>query len=173
MLVKPSVVAIALLAFMPLSQAATVQVSWGDPAKFRDIRAGDENQIKYQERVMKELETAFQHEAALLPTDQTLKIEIKDLDLAGELEYFHGGFPFGIRIVRNMDFPSMELSYELRDSKSQVLKSGDSKISDMGFRDGIQPFSHNEPLRYEIKLIKQWYKREIMDSRPQPSVSMR
>ncbi len=158
---KPSVMALALLAVMPLSHAATLQLTWGDPDKFRDIRAGDDNQIKYQERVIKDLEAAFKTQAAKLPAEQTLKIEIKDLDLAGEVEFFHPGFPFGIRVVRNIDFPRMELSYELRDGKSQVLKSGDPVISDMGFRDGIQLPNNSTPLRYETKMIKQWFEREF------------
>lgn len=158
---KQSVMALALLAVMPLSHAATLQLSWGDPAKFRDVRAGDDNQTRYQERVMKDLEEAFKAEATKLPADQTLKIEIKDLDLAGELEYFHEGFPFGIRVVRNIDFPRMELSFELRDAKNQVLKSGEPVVSDMGFRDGIPLPNNSELLQYEKKMIRKWFQREF------------
>jgi hypothetical protein len=162
MKIRPSaVMALALLALMPLSHAATLEVTWGDPAKFRDIRASDDNQVKYQERVMKELEAQFQKEAVKLPADQKLKIDIKDLNLAGELEYFHEGFPFGLRVVRNVDFPSMKLSYELRDGKGQVLKSGDSDFNYMEFNSGIQVLQGQAPLHYELDMITKWYQRTL------------
>jgi hypothetical protein len=159
-----SAIAITLLAAMPLAHAATVELTWGDPVKFRDIRTAEGNQKRYQQEVMDELASQFKSQAEKLPADQILKINIKDLDLAGDLEYFHSGFPFGLRVVRNVDFPGMKLSYELRDSKNQVLKAGDSDVSDLGFRDGIQLPYQTGSYYYEKKMIKQWYQREFSRS---------
>ncbi len=161
MLSKQVVITAALLALVPVAGAATLELAWGDPAKFTDIRAGEEGQTKFQERVMKELEKTFQKEAEKLPADQKLKIEIKDLDMAGEMEYFHPDFPFGLRVVRNAGFPSIKLSYELQDAKGKVLKSGDSRFSDMGFNEAIQSLKDPAALHYEQDMIRKWYQHEF------------
>jgi len=162
MKLRPSaVLALVLLALVPLSHAATLEFTWGDPEKFRDIRASDENQDKYQANVMKELEAQFQKEAGKLPADQKLKVDVTDLNLAGEVEYFHEGFPNGLRVVRNVDFPSMKLSYVLRDGKGQIVKSGDSDFSYMEFNSGIQILQGAKPLHYELDMISKWYKRTL------------
>ena len=46
-----SVTVLALLAAMPVAQAATVELTWGDPAKFRDILTAEGNQKRFQQEV--------------------------------------------------------------------------------------------------------------------------
>src|SRR5690606_31746600 len=106
-------------------QAAPVELQWGDPEEFRDIRATNNNQDRFEQRTLRELEEAFREEAEALPENYTLHVTVKDLDLAGEIEYFHRDHPFGLRVVRNVDYPKMELAWELRDEYDEVVKSGD------------------------------------------------
>lgn len=153
--------ALALLLSSALSAAATVELSWDDPAKFRDIRVTNENQARFQTRMIEELEEQFRHEAEKLPADQTLHLTVHDVDLAGDIEYFHRGYPFGLRVIRNVDFPAIELSYELKDANDTVLKSGSERIRDMSFRSPALTPWKQDPFRYENQLIKDWYDTEF------------
>ena len=139
------------------AQAATVAFEYMDPNDFRDIRATDSGQKKFEQHVLKEIEAHFEKEAAALPEGQTLEVTIKDVDLAGDIEYFHRYYPFGLRVVRNVDFPRMEFSYVLRDANGDVIRRGDEDISDMSFRFNTLTDRTRDPLDYERQLISQWY----------------
>jgi len=160
---KRSLLAISLLSLVPVVQAATVEVTWSDPLQFRDIRSTDSGQQRFQSRVMTELETQFRDETvARLETGQTLTIEVADVDLAGEIEYFHANYPFGLRVIRNVDFPQMTLSYELRDADGMLVKSGTEKLADLGFRFGLLLPADRSALRYEKQMIKEWADKSLV-----------
>jgi hypothetical protein len=145
------------LAMSAGAQAATVAFEYTNPDDFRDIRATEQSQPKFEQSVLRELEDEFRAQAARLPDGQTLHVTLTDIDLAGDIEYFHQSYPFGLRVIRDVDFPRMELSYELRDSNGQVIQSGEDKISDMGFRTPTYASRLNmEPLDYEKTLIRDW-----------------
>jgi hypothetical protein len=153
--------ALVLLLSSAFSAAATVEFSWDDPGTFRDIEATNTNKDRFQTRVMDELEDQFRQEAAKLPADQTLHLTVHDVDLAGDIEYFHDGYPFGLRVVRNVDFPTIDLSYELKDSNDTVIKSGTDRIRDMSFRTPVLSTWKQDPFRYEHQLIEDWYDTEF------------
>jgi hypothetical protein len=159
---KHSLLAIALIAFMPAAHAATVEVSWTDPQQFLDIRSNNGGQQSFQASVMSELEQQFQHEAGTrLQEGQVLTIEVADVDLAGEIEFFHANYPFGVRVVRNVDFPQMTFSYELRDADGKLVKSGTEKLADLGFRfTTLMPLDRSS-LRYEKQMIKEWVEKSM------------
>ncbi len=140
------------------AQAATVAFEYTTPDHFRDIRATDESQPKFEQNVLREFEDAFRQEAARqLPEGQTLHVTLKDVDLAGDIEYFHRSYPFGLRVIRDVDFPQMELSYELRGANGDVLKSGNERVADMGFRTPAFATRVNmDPLDYEKAMIRDW-----------------
>ena len=152
---------LVLLLSSALSAAATVEVSWDDPKEFKDIRVTNDNKTRFEARVIEELEEQFRHEAEKMPADQTLHLTVHDVDLAGDIEYFHRDYPFGLRVIRNVDFPTIDLSYELRDANDRVIKSGAEKIRDMSFRTPVLTTWKQDPFRYENQLIKDWYNTEF------------
>jgi hypothetical protein len=157
-----TLLAAVLLALLPVAHAATVEVSWKDPKEFRDIRATDTGQQRFQSSVMVELDEQFRDEAASrLATGQTLKISVDDIDLAGEIEYFHRNYAFGLRVIRNVDFPQMTLSYELRDADGKLLKSGTEKLADLGFRFSTLMPIDRSALRYEKQMIREWMQNSL------------
>jgi hypothetical protein len=158
---KTLIAAACGLAMSAGAQAATVAFEHTDPNDFRDIRATDQGQAKFEERVLRELEDQFRKEAAALPEGQTLQVTVKDLDLAGDVEYFHRWYPFGLRVVRNVDFPRMEFSYVLRDANGRVLSEGDEELSDMSFRFNTLIDRTRDPLDYERRLISEWAKENL------------
>lgn len=147
------------LALSTGAQAATLAFEHGDPEKFVDIRATDQSQARFEQRVMKDIEEHFRKEAAALPEGQTLHVNVTNVDLAGFIEYFHARYPMGLRVVRNVDFPQMELSYELRDANDRVIQSGDESLKDLGFRFTTLTSRRDDPLRYEKQMISEWFDR--------------
>src|SRR5687767_9357555 len=112
--------ALALIFTSAFSAAATVEFTWDDPTKFRDVKETNGNTARFRSRVIRELEEQFRREAEQLPANQTLHLTVHDVDLAGDVEYFHEGFPFGLRVIRSVDFPTIDLSYELKDANEAV-----------------------------------------------------
>lgn len=145
------------LALGPGAQAAMLAFEHGDPGKFLDVRATQESQTKFEQTVMSELEEQFREEAAALPDNQTLKVTVTDVDLAGDIEYFHRWYPFGLRVIRNVDVPRLEFSYELRDANGEVIKAGEENIRDLNFRGQVLVQRNLEPLDYEREMISEWY----------------
>src|SRR5690554_2133082 len=108
--------------------AGTAEVTWHEPGKYRDVQAAEELQTRFQERVFSEFEKHFDLLAAKLPENQTLKIIVTDVDLAGEVELQHmGGSLRSLRMVRSSDFPSIEFSYELVTAEGEVLIEGQER----------------------------------------------
>jgi hypothetical protein len=155
--------AAAVLLGAGASQAADLQIEWNNADHWRDARATDVNQQRYIERVKEVLGEQFRYEAGKLPADQTLVVSVNDVDLAGEIEYFYRDYPFGLRVIRNVDSPGLDLSYELRDADDRVVKAGEDKLRDPGFRYTILANHDRNVFRYERALIRDWYSRELLD----------
>ncbi len=159
-LIATAVCAVALSAG---AQAATVAFEYNDPADFRDIEATDVGQKGFEAGVLSELEEQFRDEAAALPEGQTLHVTVKDVDLAGDIEYFHHGYPFGLRVIRDVDFPKMEFSYELRDASGELISAGEEKLADMSFHFPTFASRINASmLDYEKAMISKWYDKTFM-----------
>lgn len=152
-----AVLTLLALCVAALAQAATVEITWQDPEKYRDIRAGNEGQQNFQDRATAALTRAFEDAAAdHLPADQSLHLTITDVDLAGDVEYFFLDFPQGIRVMRDIYFPSISFSYELKDATGTVIKSGEENIKDLGYRFSGMMFINDPPFNYENRLIHDW-----------------
>jgi hypothetical protein len=149
--------ALVLLILAESAGAASVDIEWLDPGKYRDIRAGNEGQKNFEERVTAALTRSFEDAAAdHLPQEQTLRLTITDVDLAGDIEYFFLDFPDGIRVMRDVYFPSISFAYELVDAEGKVIKQGAENIKDMGYRFSGTTFISDPPFNYEDRLIHDW-----------------
>lgn len=141
-----------------LATAATVDINWVEPEKFRDIKGGAVNQQRFQDQVIAVLTAYFEEGAQrFLPADQVLQLTINDVDLAGDVEYFFFRFPFGIRVMRDIYFPSIEFTWSLSDGDGRVIKSGKQNIKDMGYLYSGRKFINDPPFDYEKRLIDDWF----------------
>jgi len=146
---------ITVVVFAPLSHAAKTEIKWTNPDKYRDIRAGDENRKAYKERVFSIFEKHFAKLAEKLPAEQTLKIEITDVDLAGDVNI--GSLVNRIRIITDLYFPSMKFSYQLINADKSVVKSADVSLKDMNFM-YVNNFRYrNQSFSYDKKMIADWF----------------
>ena len=91
---------------------------------------------------------------------------VTNVDLAGDVEYFFTRFPGGIRVVRNLYFPSIEFTYELADEMGTVRTSGQENVKDMGFQFAGSRVISNAPFGYEKRMIDKWFRDTFGDNEP-------
>ncbi len=162
LLVLASLIAISVIS--PAVSAAQVEVKWTNPDKYRDIYSGDENRKAFRERLFKTFEKHFAKLASKLPEKQILKIEVKDVDLAGDVNF---GSINRIRIVKDIYFPRFKFSYQLIDEKGKVLESGEENLKDMNFLHTNNNLRYNnESFGYDKRMIENWFNKAFKTRLP-------
>ncbi|MDO9073195.1 MAG: DUF3016 domain-containing protein [Rubrivivax sp.] len=155
---KPLAATLALLATciilsLPAS-AGEVEVRFVDPDKFADV--GRSN--RERERTMSTLADYLKSLGRELPADQTLRIEVKDIDLAGNIEPF-GWYRFDeVRVLRGRaDWPRVHLSYTLQ-ADGRTLKAGDAQLADLTYMYSLRGRDRGvETLSYEKRMVRRWF----------------
>jgi len=135
--------------------AGTSEVTWTNPEKYRDINSGNEPKKPYQERVFKDFEKHFIAMASHLPQGHTLKVNVTDVDLAGDVNI--SGIE-RIRIIRDLYFPRLKFDYVLVDGSGSEVKMGGINLKDMSFLMGNNLRYRNKSLGYEKKMLDKWFK---------------
>jgi hypothetical protein len=143
-----------LAAVAPAGATGTAQVSYVQPEKFADAGWGSVD----RERTLKSLSEHFHVLGKRLPDGQTLRVEVLDVDLAGEV------WPRGMNEVRILrggaDWPRMTLRYTVLDGM-RTLKSGETRIADMNYLLNPQRLQHHTDLPYEKRMLDVWFKEEV------------
>ena len=154
---KLTVTLLAMFTFVLLPNvvyAATSEVTWTDHEKYRDIHSGSEGRKHFRERTFKSFEKHFAKLAENLPKGQTLKINVTDVDLAGDT--LSGGIN-QLRIIKDIYFPRMNFSYELADANGSIITSGEIVLKDMSFMMGSNSKYRNKSLSYEKVMLDDWF----------------
>ena len=162
-------VTIFSLMFVSASSLAKgeVEINWQNPEKYSDVRPTNASRVKYRERVFNQLDEYFTELAADLPDGQILKVNVSNLDLAGQVwpasfvGFGHSGSD--IRLIKSIDIPRMRFSYQLLDQAGMVQKEAEVNLKDMSFQDRHNSFFDSESLRYEKNMLKQWFYKEFPD----------
>jgi hypothetical protein len=156
---KQSILMVTLLTasflLAPNAFAATSEVTWTDYKSYRDIDEGNDGRKQFRERIFKDFEEHFAKLAATLPAEQTLKIDVTDVDLAGDTH--HAGVN-RTRIVKEIYSPRMNFSYQVLDADGKVIKSDEVVVKDMSFMSGSNLKYRNKSLGYEKKMLDDWFK---------------
>jgi hypothetical protein len=149
----------ALSAPLQASEHKSVIVEYGNPDKFTDIKYFNGSKKKFQQRLFKDWEQFLSKEAGkILPKNYTLKISFTDIDLAGT--YMLGGIDQN-RIVRDIDYPRLKISYLLMNGE-QVVKQAEVTLKDMNFlRHDVSQRRSFENFYHEKKLMKDWLNKEL------------
>ena len=141
---------------------ATVDVTWVNPDQFTDAN----NQRNDMQAT---LDTLAQHMKRTgdryIAPNETLKIEVLDLDLAG-WSRFGGRAPNEVRTVRGRaDFPAMKLRYTLQTPNG--TRSGEADINDMAYQNhGLVTRGSSEPYYYEKRMIDDWFRSTFAQRSP-------
>jgi len=151
---------LSTLLLAPSVFAASSEVTWTDYKSYRDIDSGNENRKSFRERTFKSFEKHFSKLAATLPEGQVLKIDVTDVDLAGDTN------AAGInqtRIVKQIYIPRMNFSYQLLDGTGKVIQSDEVVVKDMNFMLGNQLKYRNKSLGYEKKMLDDWFEKTFKE----------
>jgi Protein of unknown function (DUF3016) len=148
-------VAAAAAALSLTAQAAgTVQVNFVNPDGFSDVRDSYLRSDRYLELIKQNIT-----EAALpyLADGQVLKVEVLDVDLAGEVRY--GARPYDVRVLKGgADWPRIQMRYAV-EAGGQTVKSGEATVQDMAYlQRTISAPGSQEALRYERRMLDDWFK---------------
>jgi hypothetical protein len=144
---------------------ANVEIEWDKPEEYRDVRPSNESRKKFREATFEHLNEYMNKLASALPEDQKLLMKVSDLDLAGQvwpISYLglgHGGSD--VRIVKNIDIPRINFSYQLLTQSGQVVKQAEVKLKDMSFLDRSNRSFKSDSLRYEKNMLQRWFKKEF------------
>jgi len=146
---------VAMLFTVSTTFAATSEVKWTNPNDYRDIRSGEEHRKHFRERTFNVLEKHFVKLAEKLPEGQVLKIDVSNVDLAGDVNF--GGIK-QFRIIKEIYFPKINFSYQIVDMKDAEISAGQADLKDMNFMSNIGLKYRNKSLGYEMKMLDDWFK---------------
>lgn len=154
---KTRCIALAVMALVSTAAArADVQVNFVNPEKFSDTK--DNNGFR-QPEVLKDIEAHLVAQAQKRLPGRDVRIEVSDVDLAGEVEPFAWRGQW-LRVMRTVTLPSIELSYEIREG-GKVVQQGKTRLRDMNYQDGFNNYYGSDPLRYEKRMIDRWMQAEF------------
>jgi len=144
-------------------QAGEVKVTWQEPEKFTDIRPGNESKSGFQARMIKELDLIFADLAKKLPDAYQWDVTVTDVDLAGDVRPFFRNTVDDIRVIKDLYWPRMTFSFDLKDEKGKSVASGTENVKDMNFlmRSGLA--TGNSSFRYEEQMLRDWFAKQQRD----------
>jgi hypothetical protein len=139
--------------------SAAVTVNYYQPEHYGDLPF-----VTWErDEVLKDLAAHFDKLGKALPAGQDLRVEVLDLKLAGRMR------PRGGREIRVLtggaDWPHMHIRYSI-ESGGKVINSGESRLSDMVYMSRLNRYSDGDRLRYEKRMIDDWFKQTIVAKQP-------
>jgi len=148
-----------------VDESDRVSVTWLEPQKFTDMDPPQRGARKrFRNRTLKQLHQFMDKLAKDLPEGHKLHMNVTDLDLAGIVwpALFMGWNNTGndIRLMRQVDFPRMEFSYQLQDSSGEIIQQGDEALRDMAFLNRTV-IRRNRQLVHEKNMLRRWFKGEF------------
>ena len=142
-----------LLALAPIPVAADVTVKFVEPDAYTDAgRYGDD--VAHN---LDTLERYFTHIGnQCLGQGQSLDLRVLDVDLAGRFEWWRPA-GYDVRIMRDITWPRMVVTYVWRDDAGQVLGEGQARIIDQSYlsRAAYARIDTDE-LPYEKAMLRDW-----------------
>ncbi len=140
---------VAAAVFVPAPAEAGVTVRAVGAEKYRDGNAADAAEFR------KLFERLSRH---YLPPGANLRIDILDIDRAGEVEPWRMRL-HDVRIMRGVTPPSIRLRYVL-EGKGERRASGEETVTDMNYQMNSLQARH-ERLGYEKAMLTDWFIRRF------------
>jgi hypothetical protein len=147
-------IALLTLAALLIGAAnAEVLVTFEKPERYTDIGRRSPERLKDLEEFFKKLGAEY------LPADQTLRIEVLDVDLAGEPRYGTASSFDDTRVLQGrIDHPSVRLRYVL-ESGGKEIDRREETIADRNYLE--RPIKQPESLAYEKRMLDAWFRKRF------------
>lgn len=137
---------------------AGVDVEFVNPDDFSDI----DNHGNFGSLRPAEVLDVLNHElvtvgARCLPAGQTLALRVTDVRLAGRLGSERGDLRNpDVRLMREIDWPSIHLSWRLLDAAGSELGASTETVSDPSYLWHTAQIDERAPLPYERRMLHAW-----------------
>ncbi len=151
--------AVLVVMARPAHAAGTAEVRFVEPERFSDAGRSPFD----REQALGALTAHLNQLASRLPDGQRLRVEVLDIDLAGEQLPRQGS---EVRVVRGTaDWPQIRLRWTLEQAGA-VIKTGEDRLSDLGYLTGrTAPTSSDGSLPHEKRLLTQWFRAQFEGGR--------
>jgi hypothetical protein len=166
LLALPAALAAAAAPTTTAPGTARVVVDFVQPERYSDAsdslgRAGGD--VEVLDTLKAQIESSA---LACLTAGQTLSVHVLDVDLAGDYEWWHRRFSPGVRVLRERDWPRIELSYRVANDAEATTAAGNPPteqhevVSDMAYLSGARPLTDGR-LSYERAMLARWVQRRV------------
>jgi hypothetical protein len=140
---------------LPEIGSAEISVSYTAPEKFRDREFRRESTRR---SALAEFDREFARLAArYLPKGLDLRIEVLDIDLAGDFEPWRFGF-HDVRILRDTTPPRIRFRYRLSES-GVTLRQEEVRLSDMHYLYRARSRYSSERFGHDKQLLEDWFRK--------------
>lgn len=144
----------AVVLAVSASVAAAATVTYADTEKMTDVPRDQSDRELMQEQLLEHVNTL----SSKLPAGQEMKIDILDIDLAGEV------FPRvaiqNVRVTKGRgDPPRIHLRYRI-EQDGKVVSDGERKLVNHGYQSAFNRYS-NEMFSHEKQLLDDWFRKEF------------
>jgi Protein of unknown function (DUF3016) len=146
--------AVAALLAVSAHAAGTVQVNFVKPENFADVR----DRTYSREENLRALEKVIVSVAQPYVADgQTLKIEVLDVDLAGEVR--PSARATDVRVLRGRaDWPRITFRWSV---DGAAPRSGEAVVQDMAYLQRLPPSVADTALVYERRMLDEWFRQQF------------
>ncbi len=143
----------------PARAAGLAEVRFVEPERFSDAGRTPFD----REQALASIGAHLNQLAQRLPDGQRLRIDVLDVDLAGEQVLRRGS---EVRVLRGgADWPQIRLRWTL-ERGGVALKSGEDRLSDLGYLSGrTAPSSSEGDFPHEKRLLTQWFRAQFEGER--------
>lgn len=159
-LVLQSALCVGFLFAGGITSASETKVSFIQPENFTDARL--DRPSGGADRIV--LNTMQRHLQQLggrcLPAGQALDIRIHDIDLAGQVAWWHG--PSGqTRVMSEATWPRIKLAYSLQEGAQSGAETR-QELSEINYlMESPYVRAESTPLPYERAMLTRWFEREF------------
>ena len=158
----------ALLLAAPCALAtpatAAVSVNFVHPESYSDANTYGRYRGPASPSLLRELEAHFAKLGTrYLPAGQELRIDVLDIDLAGEYEPFRF-YLYDVRVLRGVTWPRIKLRYVLQQN-GQVLREAEELVADQAYLMGVPRLGNTDRLYYEKRMLEDWFRQRFAEKR--------
>lgn len=145
------------------SNESPIKVEWLQPEKYSDIRPANEPKGSYRRHVLASFDKFWQKMSARLPQGYNVKLTMKDVDLAGDVNPLYRLDNREIRVIKEIYFPRITLDYQVLDANNQVVLEGkDVKIKDMNFMNTTGLRYSSQEFGHEKAMLDKWFTATVL-----------
>ncbi|MCL1141173.1 DUF3016 domain-containing protein [Shewanella gaetbuli] len=145
----------------PITENGVVKIEWQEPDNYRDIKTSNDIQSRFETRFFETMTKNINKQAEkTLAPNQTLVMQVTDVDLAGDMRPTFGATSGDLRVVKDLYPPRMNFSYQILEGETVVI-AGDEKLRDMSFMQRLNRLNNDRPFTSETIMMQDWLKRTI------------